>query len=71
MNRTIKDATGHRFYYATHESLRAHLATFLEAYNFAKRLKSLRESHRSSGFVSCAQSGLRYSDSIQSTTCRD
>jgi hypothetical protein len=42
MNRTIKDATVRRFYYETHDSLRAHLATFLEAYNFAKRLKSLR-----------------------------
>jgi transposase InsO family protein len=42
MNRTIKDATVHRFFYATHESLRTHLATFLDAHNFAKRLKSLR-----------------------------
>ena len=41
MNRTIKDATVRRFYYETHESLRTHLATFLDAYNFAKRLKSL------------------------------
>ena len=42
MNRTIKEATVRRFYYETHESLRAHLATFLDAYNFARRLKSLR-----------------------------
>jgi len=42
MNRTIKDATVRRFYYDTHRSLRTHLATFLDAYNFAKRLKSLR-----------------------------
>jgi transposase InsO family protein len=42
MNRTIKDATVRRFYYDTHSSLRTHLATFLDAYNFAKRLKSLR-----------------------------
>jgi transposase InsO family protein len=42
MNRTIKDATIRRFYYETHQSLRTHLATFLDAYNFAKRLKSLR-----------------------------
>lgn len=41
MNRTIKDATVRRFYYETHEHLRAHLAIFLDAYNFAKRLKSL------------------------------
>jgi len=42
MNRTIKDATVRRFYYETHSSLRTHLATFLDAYNFAKRLKSLQ-----------------------------
>ena len=42
MNRTIKDATVRRFYYNTHSSLRTHLTTFLDAYNFAKRLKSLR-----------------------------
>jgi transposase InsO family protein len=42
MNRTIKDATVRRFYYETHERLRAHVAIFLDAYNFAKRLKSLR-----------------------------
>ncbi len=42
MNRTIKDATVRRFFYETHESLRTHLTTFLDAHNFAKRLKSLR-----------------------------
>jgi transposase InsO family protein len=42
MNRSIKDATVRRFYYETHESLRTHVKTFLDAYNFAKRLKSLR-----------------------------
>jgi transposase InsO family protein len=42
MNRTIKEATVRRFFYATHARLRARVATFLDAYNFAKRLKSLR-----------------------------
>ena len=41
MNRTIKDATVHRYYYQSHEQLQAHLDTFLCAYNFAKRLKTL------------------------------
>ena len=41
MNRTIKDATVKRFYYETHDELRAHLADFVTAYNFAKRLKTL------------------------------
>ncbi len=42
MNRTIKEATVKRFHYDDHAQLRTHLATFLMAYNFAKRLKTLR-----------------------------
>jgi transposase InsO family protein len=42
MNRTIKDATVKRYHYETHEQLKEHLAQFLTAYNFAKRLKTLR-----------------------------
>src|SRR5919112_851157 len=42
MNRTLKDATVKRFHYATHDQLRTHLADFVAAYNFARRLKTLR-----------------------------
>jgi transposase InsO family protein len=42
MNRTVKEATVRRYHYETHDELRAHLSTFLEAYNFARRLKTLR-----------------------------
>ena len=42
MNRTIKEATVKRFYYETHDQLRGHLADFVTAYNFAKRLKTLK-----------------------------
>jgi hypothetical protein len=42
MNRTIKDATVRRYYYDTHAQLRAHLRLFLDAYNYARRLKALR-----------------------------
>jgi transposase InsO family protein len=41
MNRTIKDATVKRFHYDSHEQLRSHLQDFLDAYNFARRLKTL------------------------------
>ncbi len=41
MNRTIKDATVKRYHYETHQQLREHLAQFLAAYNFARRLKTL------------------------------
>ena len=42
MNRTIKDATVKRYHYESHDRLREHLKTFLEAYNFAKRLKTFK-----------------------------
>jgi len=41
MNRTIKEATVKRFHYDSHDQLRAHLADFLAAYNFARRLETL------------------------------
>jgi transposase InsO family protein len=42
MNRTIKEAIVKRFFYDTHEQLKAHLSDFIAAYNFARRLKTLR-----------------------------
>ncbi|BCH62167.1 hypothetical protein RvVAR0630_pl03090 (plasmid) [Agrobacterium vitis] len=45
MNRTIKDATVKRFYYDDQEQLRTHLQSFSTAYNFARRLKTLKGSH--------------------------
>ena len=42
MNRTIKEATVRRFHYETHKELERHLADFVNAYNFAKRLKTLK-----------------------------
>ena len=42
MNRTLKEATVKRYYYETHNQLRSHLADFVSAYNFARRLKTLK-----------------------------
>ena len=42
MNRTIKEATVKRYYYNSHKELRQHLYAFVNAYNFAKRLKTLK-----------------------------
>jgi hypothetical protein len=42
MNRTLKDATVKRYFYETHDQLRAHLRAFVDAYNFARRLKTLK-----------------------------
>ncbi len=40
MNRTLKDATVKRYHYESHDQLRSHLADFITAYNFARRLKT-------------------------------
>jgi Integrase core domain len=42
MHRTLKEATVKKYHYQTHQHLKAHLQAFLMAYNFAKRLKTLR-----------------------------
>ncbi|WP_188914840.1 IS481 family transposase [Salinarimonas ramus] len=42
MNRTIKDATVKRFHYDDHDQLRRHLADFVAAYNYGRRLKTLK-----------------------------
>ena len=42
MNRTLKEATVRRYHYDSHDQLRQHLGAFLDAYNFGKRLKTLK-----------------------------
>jgi transposase InsO family protein len=42
INRTIKEATVKRYYYDSHDQLKVHLHTFVLAYNFARRLKTLK-----------------------------
>jgi transposase InsO family protein len=42
MNRTIKDATVRRYHYESHDQLRQHLADFVMADNFGRRLKTLK-----------------------------
>ena len=42
MNRTIKDATVKCYHYASHDELCQHLQLFVDAYNYGRRLKTLR-----------------------------
>ncbi len=42
MNRTIKEATVKRYHYDRHEQLESHLADFINAYNYGRRLKNLK-----------------------------
>ena len=45
MNRTLKEAIVRRYHYETNRQLADHLAAFLDAYNFAKRLKNSERPH--------------------------
>jgi hypothetical protein len=42
MNRTLKEATVRKYHYTSHSKLKEHLYAFLMAYNFAKRLKTIK-----------------------------
>jgi hypothetical protein len=42
MNRTIKEATVQRYHYDSHRQLEHHLNDFVDAYNFGRRLKTLK-----------------------------
>ncbi len=42
MNRTIKEATVKRYHYDSHKQLIQHLSDFVTAYNFGRRLKTLK-----------------------------
>jgi len=42
MNRTLKEATVKRFHYDNHEQLKKHMSDFVDAYNYARRLKMLK-----------------------------
>ena len=42
MNRTIKEATVKRFHYDDHQQLTRHLSDFINAYNYGRRLKTLK-----------------------------
>jgi len=41
MNRTIREATVKRYHYDNHNQLKQHLDDFINAYNYAGRLKGL------------------------------
>ena len=47
MNRTLKDATVKRYHYESHDQLGCHLADFATAYDFTRRLETLK------GLTSC------------------
>ncbi len=42
MNRTIKEATVKRYHYDSHRQFQSHLTDFINAYNYGRRLKTLK-----------------------------
>ena len=73
MNRTLKDATVRRYHYDTRSAARERTSpAFLDAYNFAKRLKTLRGPHTlRTHLQSMGRRADRASDTIQPTSHRD
>ena len=73
MNRTLKEAAVKRFHYETYDELRAHLADFVSAYNFAKRLKTLTAKASRPANTSARPRRKSQTDSLstRSTKCRD
>ena len=71
MNRTLKEATVNRYHYDCHEQLRAHLADFITAYNFARRLKILKGLSPYEYICNAWTKEPAYSSSIRSTKYRD
>ena len=70
MNRTLKEATVQRYYYERQEQLRSHLAHFIAAYNFARRLKTL-SGLTPTNTAKPGQNSQIASPSIPSIKCRD
>ena len=72
MNRTIKDATVKRFHYDSHDQLEQHLADFVAAYNFGRRLKTLQGPHALRVHLQALDERARtLHPPTHSTKCRD
>ena len=71
MNRTIKEATVKRYHYDSHDQLRSHLDDFVTAYNFGRRLKTLKGLTPYEYICKAWTQSPNDSGSIRSIKCRD
>ena len=71
MNRTIKEATVKRYHYDSHAQLTAHLQDFTDAYNYDRRLKTLRASLPTNTSAKSGQPSQNGLYSIRTIKCRD
>ena len=71
MNRTLKEATVKRYHYESHDQLRTHLQLFLDAYNHARRLKTLRGLRPTNSYSRSGRRSRNNSELTRYTTSRD
>ena len=71
MNRTIKEATVQRYHYDSHTQLERHLNDFVDAYNFGRRLKTLKVSPLTSSSAKPGLLSQNDSSLPRSSKCRD
>ena len=71
MNRTIKEATVKCYHYDRHEQLKTHLSDFINAYNYARRFKTLKGLTPYEYRQSMEQKTPNDLNSIQPIKCRD
>jgi hypothetical protein len=71
MNSTIKEATVRRYHYVSHNQLRQHLRDFVQAYNFGRRLKTLKGLTPYEFLCNDGHASLKGSSLTRSTKCRD
>ena len=71
MNRAIKDATVKRFHYEAHDQLRSHLAAFVEAHNYPRRLKTLTGLTPYQAICKACTKSRKDAASAHTTKCRD
>jgi hypothetical protein len=71
MNRTIKEATVQRYHYDRHDQLEAHLGDFINACNYAPRLKTLKGLMPTNTSANAGLPRQNDSISIRSRKCRD
>jgi hypothetical protein len=64
-------STVKRYFYETHDELRAHLRDFADAYNFAGRLKTLKGLTPMSSSAKPGLHSRKDSQSVHSRKCRD
>ena len=71
MNRTIKEAPVKRYHYDRHEQLKNHLSDFINAYNYARLLKTLKGLTPDQFIVKAWKKNPNDFNLIQPIKCRD